>query len=121
MVVLPELAEVLVNGPAGPAAAIEVVFGSAEALSNALVNVVAFGLYSFAGLLLLPAVFATTDYPRWLAWLGVVEWSIASVATILLVAAPDLAVGPLLLSFALYAPWVWASALWLWRRLPDHT
>ncbi|MFC1922561.1 hypothetical protein ACFLY4_04665 [Chloroflexota bacterium] len=27
-----------------------------------------------AGLVLLPAVFATPIYPRWLAWLGAVEW-----------------------------------------------
>jgi hypothetical protein len=86
-----------------------------ESLANALTNVAAFGLYSFAGLLLLPAVFVTPDYPRWLAWLGAVEWSIAMLATALLVAAPGLATGPLLVSFALYAPWVWGSAWWLLR------
>ena len=93
-----------------------VVFHSMESLSNALTNVAAFGLYSFAGLLLLPAVFATHDYPRGLAWLGAAEWGLASFATGLLVLAPNLATGPLLVSFALYAPWVWGSALWLLRR-----
>ena len=86
-----------------------------ESLAYALVNVVAFGLYSFAGLLLLPAVFATPGYPRWLAWLGVVEWVIAALATLLLVAAPSLATAPLLVSFALYTPWVCGSAWWLLR------
>ncbi|MCP4422067.1 MAG: hypothetical protein GY805_36100, partial [Chloroflexi bacterium] len=87
-----------------------------ESLTNALTNVAAFGLYSFAGLLLLPATFATPDYPRWLAWLGVTEWGIAAVATVLLLSAPNLATGPLLISFALYAPWVWGSAVWLLRN-----
>ena len=87
-----------------------------ESLSNALTNVAAFGLYSFAGLLLLPAAFATRDYWRWLAWLGVAEWGLGTVATVLLVVAPALALGPMLASFALYAPWVWGSALWLWRN-----
>jgi hypothetical protein len=120
--VLPELAGALLSAPAAPDPVLQVVFHSMESLTNALVNVVAFGLYSFAGLLLLPAVFATPSYPRWLAWLGVVEWGIASLATVLLVIAPGLATGPLLLSFALYAPWVWASAVWLLRtadRLPS--
>ncbi len=91
-------------------------FSSAESLAYALTNVVAFGLYTLAGLLLLPAVFATLSYPRWLAWLGVMEWGIAALATALLVLTPDLAAAPLLISFALYAPWVWGSAVWLLRR-----
>jgi len=118
MTVLPELAQSLTSIPAGPDPILLVVFHSMESLTNALTNVVAFGLYSFAGLLLLPAVFATPGYPRWLAWLGAVEWGIASLATILLVLAPGLATGPLLLSFALYAPWVWGSAVWLLRSTP---
>jgi hypothetical protein len=89
-----------------------------ESLANALTNVTAFGLYSIAGLLLLPSVFATPSYPRWLAWLGVVEWGIALIATALLVIAPDFATGPLLISFSLYAPWVWGSAIWLLRNKP---
>jgi hypothetical protein len=115
MAVLPETAWALSGSPAGPDAALLVVFQSMERLAFALTNVVAFGLYSMAGLLLLPAVFATKSYPRWLAWLGCVEWGIASIATILLVVAPGVATGPWLISFALYAPWVWASAVWLLR------
>jgi hypothetical protein len=80
-----------------------------------LTNVAAFGLYTAAGLLLLPAVFATPGYPRWLAWLGAAEWGIATLATTLLVVAADLAAVPLLVSFFLYAPWVWGSAAWLQR------
>lgn len=39
-------------------------------------------------------------------------------ATTLLVLAPDLATGPLMISFALYAPRVWASGVWLLRCKP---
>ena len=114
MAVLPGLARALAAAATDPA--LQAVFQSMENLSYALTNVVAFGLYTLAGLLLLPAVFATADYPRWLAWLGVALWGLSSVATILLVAAPALALGPMLISFALYAPWVWASAVWLLRN-----
>ena len=115
MTVLPDLAQELVAAPSGPDPSLRVVFRSMEGLAYALTNVVAFGLYTFAGLLLLPAIFATRDYPRWLAWLGVAEWGVAALATVLLVAAPGIATGPLLISFALYAPWVWGSAVWLLR------
>ena len=118
MTVLPELAGALSNIP-GSESALLTVFHSTESLTNALTNVAAFGLYTLAGLLLLPATFATATYPRWLAWLGTAEWGIAALATILLVVAPDLATVPLLISFALYAPWVWGSALWLLRRNVD--
>ena len=101
---------------AGQESLLQVTFHSMESLANGLTNITAFGLYSFAGLLLLPAVFATSAYPRWLAWLGTVEWGIAALATTLLVFVPNLATGPLLVSFALYAPWVWGSAVWLLRR-----
>ena len=113
--VLPELARELNSTLANPDPSLRVVFRSVERLTHALTNVAAFGLYSFAGLLLLPAIFATPNYPRWLAWLGTVEWGIAAIATGLLVIAPDFATGPLLVSFALYAPWVWGSAWWVWR------
>ena len=118
LTVLPELAHALTSTLAGPDPVLQVVFHSMESLANALTNVAAFGLYSFAGLLLLPAVFATPGYPRWLAWLGAAEWGIAALATVLLVFAPGLATGPLLVSFALYAPWVWGSAVWLLRSKP---
>jgi hypothetical protein len=119
LTVLPELAQALTGTTTGGDPALQVVFASMESLANALTNVTAFGLYTLAGLLLLPAVFSTPGYPRWLAWLGAAEWGIAALATIMLVLAPDLATGPLLISFALYAPWVWASAVWLLRRKPQ--
>jgi hypothetical protein len=113
--VLPELAREWITTPSGGEPALQAVFQSMENLATALTNVVAFGLYTLAGLLLLPAVFATPSYPRWLAWLGAAEWGIAALATVLLVLAPGVATGPMLISFALYAPWVWASAVWLLR------
>lgn len=108
---VPELARGVVVGGGETA----VVFAAAEGLGVGLTNVAAFGLYSLAGLLLLPALFAERHYPRWLARLGAVEWIVAGIATLLLVAAPALATGPLLISFALFAPWVWGSAVWLLR------
>ena len=123
MAVLPEMARALASIPTGTDPVLQAVFQSMENLSNALTNVVAFGLYTLAGLLLLPAVFATPSYPRWLAWLGVADWTISALATVLLVVAPGVALGPMLIGFALYAPWVWASAVWLWRNASegDHT
>ncbi len=118
LTVLPELAPELSGRPGGPDLRVQAVYQSIETLAYALVNITAFGLYSLAGLILLPALFSTPDYPRWLAWLGAAEWSIAALATILLVIAPGLATAPLLVSFALYAPWVWASGAWLLRREP---
>jgi hypothetical protein len=119
LAVIPELTHALTSTSAGEDLALLVVFHSMERLAYALTNVAAFGLYSFAGLLLLPAVFATPGYPRSLAWLGVAEWGIAALATALLVLSPNLATGPLLVSFALYAPWVWGSSLWLLRSKPS--
>ena len=114
LTILPEIAKSLVS--LDPT--LLIIFQSLENFSYALINISAFGLYSLAGLLLLPAIFATRSYPRWLAWLGTAEWVIAALATVLLVAAPDLATVPLLISFALYAPWVWLSGLWLLRNQP---
>lgn len=119
LTVLPEVAHALTSTNIGQDPTLSVLFHSMESLAYALTNVAAFGLYSIAGLLLLPAVFATLRYPRWLAWLGAAEWSIAALATLLLVFAPSLAIGPLLASFALYAPWVWGSAVWLLRNKPE--
>ena len=110
MVVLPTLASDL--------STTQSLFLAMEKMANALTNVAAFGLYSFAGLLLLPAIFSTKNYPNWLRWLGVIEWSIASIATVLLITFPEIATIPLLISFALYAPWVWGSAFWLLRKEP---
>ena len=94
MTVLPELANGLTNTATYSDPTLQVIFQSMENLSNALTNIAAFGLYSLAGLLLLPAVFATSGYPRWLAWLGSAEWVIASIATVLLVVSPDRGNGP---------------------------
>jgi hypothetical protein len=116
MAVLPTLAEALIENLNGEVASVLVVFQSMENLANALINVVAFGMYSLAGLLLLPAMAATKAYPRWLVWLGTAEWGIASIAALLLVVSPNLATVPLLVSFLLYAPWVWGSGFWLYRK-----
>ncbi len=112
--VLPVLAEGVVGG-AEQAMVLQLMFRAMENFAYALVNVAAFGLYSVAGLLLIPAAVTTTSYPRQLIWLGGAEWGIAAVATVLLITAPALATIPLLVSFALYAPWVWGSALWILR------
>jgi hypothetical protein len=114
--VLPELAEALVYATANPNPTLQIVFGAMEKLANNLTNVGGFGLYSLAGILLLPAAFATHDFSRPLAWLGAFEWAISIIATILLVVAPSVATIPLIISFIFYAPWVWGSALWLTRR-----
>jgi hypothetical protein len=113
--IVPDLAYSLINLPANADAVLPIFLQSMQTFADTLTNVVAYGLYSFAGLLLLPALFTTAGYPRWLVWLGVVEWSIAALASILLVSVPGLATAPLLVSFALYAPWVWGSALWILR------
>lgn len=118
LTVLPELARELSGTITNPDPTLQVVFLSMEKVANNLTNVGGFGLYSLAGLLLLPAVFATPSYPRPLAWLGAAEWIISSIATVLLVLAPSLATIPLVISFALYAPWVWGSAIWLLRSKP---
>ncbi|MFN2218786.1 MAG: hypothetical protein ACK2UA_09285 [Anaerolineae bacterium] len=120
LTVLPEMARALASTLATPDPVLQVVSYSMENLANALTNVAAFGLYSLAGLLLLPAAFATPTYPRGLVWLATGEWGIAAIATGLLVLAPAVATGPLLVSFALYAPWVWGSGLWLLRGESVH-
>ena len=120
LVVLPELAQGLINASSTQTPTLIIMFSTMESLSNALTNVAAFSLYSVAGLLLLPAIFSTEDYPPWLRWLGISEWSIATLASILLVVAPPLATIPLLVSFMLFAPWIWGSALWLHRRDPEN-
>ena len=118
LTVLPELARQLAATTANPDPTLQVVFLAMEKIANNLTNVGGFGLYSLAGLLLLPAVFVTPGFPRVLLWLGAAEWIISAIATVLLVLLPSLATIPLLISFALFAPWVWGSALWLLRRKP---
>lgn len=91
-------------------------YGGFESLAYGLTNVGAFGLYTVAGLLILPAAFATPEHPRWLAWLGVILWGISALATLLLVFAPALATVLLVFSILLFGPWVWAYAWWIWRK-----
>ena len=117
--VLPELAQGLIYSGTNPDLSLQTTFLAVEKLANTLTNVGGFGLYSIAGLLILPAVFSTVDFPKWLAWLGVIEWSLSIFATGLLMVNPSLAAVPLVISFLLYAPWVWGSAMWLIRR--DHS
>ncbi len=116
LTILPELARTVASAPSSPEPALQILFLTLEKFANYLTNVAGFGVYSLAGVLLLPAAFATPDFPRWLWWLGIAEWGISMLATLMLVATPTLAVGPLVVSFLLYAPWVWGGALWLWRR-----
>ncbi len=117
--VVPHLARAVVEAGVGPPSDLVVVFRSAERFAYGATNVAGFGLYTVAGILLLPAVFGTSGFPRWLAAVGVAEWTVAGVATALLAVAPDTATGPLIVSFVLYAPWVWGCAAWLWRESMD--
>ncbi len=116
MTVLPELASELAKTINNPDPTLKVIFLSMEKIANNLTNVGGYGLYTLAGLLILPAIFATSTYPRWLANLGAAEWVISSIATALLIFAPALATIPLVISFFLYAPWVWGSAWWILRK-----
>ena len=52
-------------------AALQVLFYALESQAKVLISVAALGLYSLAGLVLPPAVFATSGCPR---WLGAAEW-----------------------------------------------
>ncbi|HEX6608785.1 MAG TPA: hypothetical protein VF276_17935 [Chloroflexia bacterium] len=109
---LPQLAQRAQEVPVEAQQPAALTYLAAETLANQLTTA-AYGLYTGAGLLLLPALVATPAYPRPLVWLGAAEWAVATVTTALLVLAPALATGPLLLSFLLYAPWVWGSAWWI--------
>jgi hypothetical protein len=109
---LPQLAPRARELPVDAQQSAAITYLAVETLANQLTNA-AYGLYTGAGLLLLPALVATPSYPRPLAWLGAAEWTVATLTTALLVLAPALETGPLLLSFLLYAPWVWGSARWI--------
>lgn len=114
--VLPELAGILAADYSATDLALQGVFRSFELLANNLTNLGGYGLYSLAGILILPAAFRTVGFPRWLAWLGTFEWGISILATILLILSPQLSTIPFLISFLLYAPWVWGSAVWIVRK-----
>jgi hypothetical protein len=120
LTVLPELASELTATISNPDPTLQVVFLSMEKIANNLTNVGGFGLYSLAGILLLPAAFTSPGFPRWLAWIGVVEWGVSIIATGLLILAPGWATVPLVISFFLYAPWVWGSAWWLLRSKSEN-
>lgn len=88
---------------------------AAQTIAHALTDIAAFGLYSLAGLALLPALFATRAYPRRLAWLAAGEWGVSAVATVLLALDATGAETVAGIGFLLYGPWVWLSAAWLAR------
>lgn len=110
--VLPHLAE---RWTATGDAALLSQYSSFEALANDAIYIVSFGLYSVAGLLLVPPAFQTASFPRLLAWLGLALWSAACIATALLALDAMNAGGPLSLSFLLFAPWAWGGAWWVLR------
>ena len=90
-------------------------FRAAERLAHGLTAVAAYGLYTVAGLLLLPGAFATPGYGR-LAVVAAVLWGLSALATVLLAFdAPGLTV-VFGLALVLYAAWVWASAAWVARH-----
>ena len=92
-------------------------FDGAQALAHALTDVAAFGLYTAAGLLLLPAL-VISRVPRALLWLSVGEWGVSAVATILLALGTAGAGAVATVGFLLYAPWAWAGARWVLRGAP---
>lgn len=116
-IVLPDLATQLMAAP-NPDATLQLMFQSFEKLANNITNVGGFGLYSVAGLLLLPAAFVVPSFPVWLKWIGVIEWGVSIIATILVVVAPALAAIPLVIAFMFYGPWVWGCAWWLLKIRP---
>jgi hypothetical protein len=93
-------------------------FHGAQLLANALTDVTAFGLYTVAGLLLLPALRRTPGAPAALIWLGAAEWGVSAVATGLLAFGAAGGRSVALLAFVLYAPWTWLGAWWVLRAPP---
>ena len=117
LVVIPDLATALTHSTLGEAGSLQLFYQSMENLATALINATAYGLYSVAGLFLLPAMFSTPSYPVWLKWLGACEWILAIIATALLLVAPAIATIPLVITFILFAPWVWGSAYWIYNSV----
>jgi hypothetical protein len=113
LTMLPELASALTREVTYGDPVLAIIFRSMEKLANNLTNVGGYGLYTLAGLLILPSAFATQGFPRWLKILGVIEWGISSAAVLLLIFAPALSAVPLVISFLFYAPWVWGSMWWI--------
>ena len=119
LTVLPDLATRLQDGGAAVQPATETTYSSVESLAQALTDITAFGLYTVAGLLLLPALLATRTYPRRLLALAALLWGISVVATSLLAFDVAGATAVFAVALVLYAPWVWLSAWWLARRPPS--
>jgi hypothetical protein len=110
LAVLPHLAGEAASLPVGASIS---AYSGFESLAHALTDVTAYGLYTLAGLLLLPALFSTPDYPRWLASLGSILWGVSVPATALLAVGAADAKPLFTVSLLLYPPWVWASAWWV--------
>jgi hypothetical protein len=91
-------------------------FDSAQLLAHALTDVAAFGLYTAAGLLLLPALIATPGVPRALVALGLAEWGLSAVATVLLGFGASAGSAIAAVAFVLFAPWAWVAAKWVLAR-----
>jgi hypothetical protein len=91
-------------------------YSAVETLSQALSDITAYGLYTVAGLLLLPSLFATPTYPRALALLGAVLWGVSAAATALLAFDATGKAEVFAVALLLYPVWVWGSALWLARE-----
>jgi hypothetical protein len=97
----------------GSDALLAATYSSVETLAQALTDIAAYGLYTTAGLLILPALFATRSYPRRLAWLGAVLWGVSAVVTVLLATDGPGATALFAVALLLYPLWVWGSARWL--------
>ena len=91
-------------------------YAAVETLAQALTDITAYGLYTVAGLLLLPALWATRTYPRLLAWLALVLWVSSAAATLLLALDAPAKAGVFAVALLLYPVWVWGSAWWLVRE-----
>ena len=112
LALLPDLAARYHDSPT-LVASTAVTYSTVETLAQALTDIAAYGLYTAAGLLLLPALFVTRTYPRALAWLGVLLWGVSAAATLLLAFDAAGATAVFAVALLLYAPWVWASAWWV--------
>jgi hypothetical protein len=111
--VVPDLAGNYVESTGATQGSAKTTFSTVETLAQALTDITAFGLYTAAGLVLLPALFATRGYPRGLAWLAVLLWGISVLATLLLAFDAAGATAVFSVALLLYVPWVWLSAWWL--------
>jgi hypothetical protein len=113
LAVIPDLAARYQESAPALMASTEVTYSTVETLAQALTDIAAYGLYTMAGLLLLPALFATSAYPRRLAWLAVLLWGVSVVATVLLAFDAAGATAVFAVALLLYPLWIWASAWWL--------